>query len=256
MLVIQTVVVLAGAGLAAAQSLSVSSNCQNTLKGLIASPDAACLNPSAILSFVVGAEKSITKTIDTWLSGVCSQGSCTDATLQSVVQNITSGCAQDLGSAPVDQIVSIVQKAYPTVRKMVCLKDDKTNNLCVSDTFSAVEQVIGTLQISDLSFLNIIDDAKKLITTGIKDLACTDCTKAAYTLARSEFPDIVSDINDEATALCGASFVDGSSPSGISESAASGVFAASKGNSASGSFAPSSSLAAGIVVVSVVGLFL
>jgi len=226
--------VVFGAGLISAQSFSLSSSCTDTLKDFLTSPDAACLNPSAFLSFAISSssQQSIPDLINTWLNGVCTTGSCTNDTLAAVVTKFMTGCSQDLASfgasgVSSDEVISIVQQVYPTARKVVCLKDDNASQLCVTKTLTSVENTIGKLSFTDLSFLNIITDFKNLLANG-KSLTCTDCTKEAFTLVTQDFPAILNDVNSEAQDICGASFVDGTSPDGISQTAVSGVFSASQ----------------------------
>ncbi|PBK74488.1 hypothetical protein ARMSODRAFT_593025 [Armillaria solidipes] len=218
-----------GAGMVSAQSISLSSNCTDSLKSLLTSPDSACMNPSALLSFVVGTDQSIPNTINNWLSGLCSQGSCSDESIEAMVTNVTTGCTQELASvgAPLDVrdiVLNAVKQTYPTARNIACLFDTSSNEYCAAKTLSDLESVIGQFTLDDLSFFNLTDDAQKLIQSGVENLACTSCIKEGFTLAREAFPDIVSQIDSEATQLCGDSFIDGSVPENVSQTAVSGVF--------------------------------
>ncbi|KAK0212785.1 hypothetical protein DFS33DRAFT_1392211 [Desarmillaria ectypa] len=222
-----------GAGMVSAQSLSLTSNCTDSLKALLTSPDSACMNPSALLSFVVGTQRSIPDTINNWLSGLCSQGSCTDKSIEAMVTNVTTGCSQELASvgAPLnvkDIVLNAVKQTYPTARNIACLFDTSSNEFCATKTLSDLETVIGQLTLDDLSFFNITDDAQKLIQSGVENLACTSCIKEGFTLAREAFPDVVSRIDSDATQLCGDSFIDGSAPENVSQTAVSGVFTATE----------------------------
>ncbi|KAJ7594409.1 hypothetical protein C8J56DRAFT_854591 [Mycena floridula] len=225
--------VVLAAGLVSAQSLSISPGCTDTLTSLLTSPDAACLNPGAFLSLAISSQQaSIPDTINTWLNGVCSTGSCSNASLTAVVNELVTGCSSDLAtfglsSGSTDEIVSLVLQVYPTVREVACLKDDTVSQLCVTSTLNNVESVIGQVDIKDLSFLNIVTDFKNLLANG-KTLACSDCLKEAFVLTQESFPSLLSDVSTEAQDVCGASFIDGSSPSGISQTAAPGVFSAAQ----------------------------
>jgi len=221
----------AGAGLVSAQSISLSSACTTALTGLLTSPDAACLNPTSLLSYAVSSQKSIPDTIDQWLTGLCASGSCSNDSLAQVVTNVTTGCNAELAQVGIstdanDSIINIVQQAYPTARKVVCLKDDSTNKLCVPETISNLESIIGKLGVNDLSFVNLAADVNQLIASGLPNITCTNCIKEAYTIARQDFPDIFSngDISSPIVSLCGASFIDGSHPDDISETANSKTF--------------------------------
>ncbi|TFK44824.1 hypothetical protein BDQ12DRAFT_717973 [Crucibulum laeve] len=230
---------IVGAGLVSAQTISVSlsESCTSALKGLLTSPEAACLNPSAFLSFFVGTDKSIPDTIDNWLSGLCASGSCSSESLTAVVTNVTQGCTQDLSNAGVNisslqsTITDIVQQAYPTARKVVCLKDNAADKLCVTQTLNSLESVIGKLTLDDLSFFDLVGDIQKLLSSDLPNLACTSCTKEAFTIVQQAFPDIVSEITQPVQNVCGASFVDGASSNSVSETAAQGQFAVAVDNS-------------------------
>ncbi|KAJ4001528.1 hypothetical protein F5050DRAFT_1874471 [Lentinula boryana] len=230
-------------------SLSLSQECQSSLEGLLTSPgkspithtkgipwltiipDAACLNPSALLSFVVGSNSgSIPSTVNTWLTGICSSGSCTNQSISNVVTNLTSGCSSELSSLGIStssiqsQVISIAQEVYPTVRQVACLKDDTSNQLCAVETLDNLQSVVGQLNVTDLSVLNLFTDAETLFANGVQNIACTDCMKESFSIAKANFPSIVAQAEPDAQALCGASFLDGNLPSTVSQSANDAVF--------------------------------
>ncbi|KAF5393403.1 hypothetical protein D9757_000695 [Collybiopsis confluens] len=220
--------------------------------------DAACLNPTAFLSFVVGnGAGNVTSTVNTWLSGLCSSGACTNQSIANVVTNLTSGCSNELSALGVSvssiqsEVISIAQQVYPTVRQVACLKDDSTSQLCAIETLSNLQSVIG--DITDLSVLNLFADAEKLFANGVQSIACTDCMKASmmyltrrsiplicmqesFSIAKSNFPSLVTHAEPEAQALCGASFLDGNLPSTVSQSANDAVFSAASSTSANTGF--------------------
>ncbi|KAJ3896817.1 hypothetical protein GG344DRAFT_71776 [Lentinula edodes] len=252
------------------QSFTLSQECQSSLEGLLTSPDAACLNPSAILSFVVGSNSgSIPSTVNTWLTGICSSGSCTNQSISNVVTNLTSGCSSELSSLGIttssiqSEAISIAQEVYPTVREIACLKDDTSNQLCALETLNNLQSVVGQLNVTDLSVLNLFADAETLFANGVQNVACTDCMKESFSIAKANFPSLVSQAEPDAQALCGASFLgfvgypDGNLPSTVSQSANDAVFSStsSSSNSNAGSrvsyaaFAPAVTLLGGIFVV-------
>jgi hypothetical protein len=142
-------IVIAGAGLVSTQSyvkftymmahalthvqsmldIPLSSSCLSTLRGLLTSCDAACLNPPSLLPLIVGSEQSIPDTINTWMTGLCASGSCADESLVAIVSTVTRGCNQDLINARMDvqgiqdKVSEMLKKAYPNVRKIMCLKE-------------------------------------------------------------------------------------------------------------------------------------
>ena len=106
----------------------VSAQCKSTVLAVAASPAADCLNPNGLLQvFLDGASSSVVTPVDTWLKGLCARGPCSNDNLAAIVTNITTGCATDLqpllGDAQPSSVVSIVQTAYPTVRKAFCLAE-------------------------------------------------------------------------------------------------------------------------------------
>ncbi|KAJ7680450.1 hypothetical protein DFH06DRAFT_1315215 [Mycena polygramma] len=231
----------AAAGLASAQALSA--DCTNSLKGILASPDAACLNPSSLLSFFVGSDQSVPDTVNNWLSGLCSTGFCRQCndTLAAVVANVTAGCGSELGAGIPQTITQIVQEVYPTVRSIMCLKDDASNQLCVSETLNNLQDIVGKLSFTDLNIGTAFADFQKVL-AGASNLACTGCTKAAFRLATSsqipllsQFPQAQQQAALQIDALCGANFIENSSSDSqdnVSQTAVNEAFTTQKSNSA------------------------
>jgi len=214
-------------------SLSLSQGCESAVEGLLTSPDAACLNPSALLSFVLGSDAgSIPSTVNSWLTGICSTGSCTNDSISSVVTNVASACSSELSSlgistSDVQSAIAIAQDVYPTVREVACLQDDSTSQLCVVETLNNLESVVGQVNITDLNVLNLFS----VFANNVESVACTDCMKESFSIAKSNFPSLVSQAEPDAQALCGASFVDGSLPTTVSQTANDAVFSTTSTNS-------------------------
>lgn len=70
-----------------------------------------------------GVNGSIVTPVDTWLKGLCSRGPCSNDDLAFVVTGILTGCAAEFGNIEPSAVIPIVQQAYPTVRKAVCLAE-------------------------------------------------------------------------------------------------------------------------------------
>ncbi|KAJ7924936.1 hypothetical protein B0H13DRAFT_1976798 [Mycena leptocephala] len=227
----------AAAGLASAQSLSTG--CIDSLKAILASPEAACLNPSSLLSFFVGSDQSVPDTVNNWLTGLCSTGFCSNDTLATVVSNVTSGCASDFGGGIPETVTQIVQEVYPTARSIMCLKDDNSNQLCVTETINNLQDLIGKLSFSDFNIGTAFSDFQKIL-AGAANLACTGCTKAAFRLASqlsllSQFPSAEPQATQQIDALCGANFIENSTSDdqdGVSQTAINEQFTTKKSNSA------------------------
>ncbi|KAJ3887695.1 hypothetical protein GG344DRAFT_13558, partial [Lentinula edodes] len=176
----------------------------------------ACSNPSAILSFVVGSNSgSIPSAVNTWLTDICSPGSCSNQSISNVVTNLTFGCSSELSSLGISmsfiqsEVISIAQEVYPTVREIACLKErvfDTSNQLCPVETLNNLQSVVGQLNVNDLSVLNLFADAETLFTNGVQNVACTDCMKESFSITKANFPSLVLQAEPDAQALCGASF--------------------------------------------------
>ncbi|KAK7053406.1 hypothetical protein VNI00_004032 [Paramarasmius palmivorus] len=274
--------ILIGASLVPVHSFTLSSSCQASLQGLLQSDEAACLNAPAILSSILGSQDDINipRIMDSYLTSLCSSGSCTNENLAAVARNLTTGCNEDLAALDIDlsgdaqdQIVDLVQQIYPTVREIACLKDNTANQFCATQTLNSLEKLVGGLTFDDPSFLDIFADVQRLLQTGVQSLVCTGCTKEAFSIARSNFPALVSQVDDEVSGFCGASFtgalsmplpsyqrvidvavflfIDGSVSENITQTANPGVFAAqNQGNGASTVFR-----SAGMILLGVSGAF-
>ncbi|PPQ63477.1 hypothetical protein CVT24_005134 [Panaeolus cyanescens] len=240
----RTLTVTALIAYASAQSLS--QQCTATLAAIAGNPDAAsCLSPGSLVSIVAGgSSNSIVASIDGWLSNICGAPACSNDTLAAVVKNATEGCSTELSGLGFNSnltptITGLVQQYYPTVRKVVCLKDGDSN--CITKTLGDVEATFGTLNLQ-----NII----KIVTNPPDDLpaniTCTNCVKAAYNVIAQDVPGLVSDTSAGLQQQCGADFTDGQTPTGISQSANTNV-ASSPSTSNGAALSTLTSLNGGIV---------
>lgn len=217
---------LVAVGASYAQSInSLSTQCQATLASLVVSSENACLNPTDLVGIVTaGSNTSLIQPINNWLSGMCSQPQCTNQTLSDIVSNVTSGCSSDLqslgaGNVNAEEITNIVQLAYPTVRKIACLKDTSSDTLCVTQELTNIQSSVGTLSKSEIQQLVTQISSGQLPNVSASAL-CNDCSKAAFNIAKSDFPDLVNDnIQSTISGQCSASFVDGATPSSVQQTA-------------------------------------
>ncbi|KIM40213.1 hypothetical protein M413DRAFT_446381 [Hebeloma cylindrosporum] len=245
---------------AAAQSLST--NCTAALTGIAANPDASkCLSPGSLVSVVAaGANNSIIPPINNWLTSLCGAPACSNDTIAAVVKNVTEGCSTELSglgftSSLTPSITSIIQQYYPTVRKVVCLKDGDTN--CVTQTLTNIQDTVGTLSLTNLAQI-----ALNPPTSLPANVTCTNCVKAAYNIINTDVPSIVADVAPALQSQCGASFTDGTTPSGISQSASTADASSTSKAAALGSVSMMSRGvvaglgASGLVVLSTVFTFL
>ena len=130
------------------------------------------------------------------------------------MQNITSGCGDDLSSLGIsnsssttDTVTQAVQEAYPTVRDIGCLKVESNNTLCVTDLLDDVEAVEGTLSVD-----NILSMLPSLLTGQLTSLpnsiTCNDCVAAMYTTLQKDQPSLAnSTVQDALESQCGSGFL-------------------------------------------------
>ncbi|EAU91420.1 hypothetical protein CC1G_01909 [Coprinopsis cinerea okayama7 len=211
------VVVSALAAYVSAQTDQPSDQCTAALSQIALNPEAAsCLNTVPLISVLTGNSSSpLLPTLKTWITGMCNAAPCSNETLAAVVQNVTTGCAEDFAAYNLTEdgggVLTTIQQYYPTVRKVLCLQESGDN--CVVKTVEAVEAKVGELTLDNI------------IATGLNssliasDIICTDCVKAAYNIVVQDIPQLGSGgLTGGAESLCGANFTDGDTPENISES--------------------------------------
>jgi hypothetical protein len=223
------VALILGAGLVSAQS--ISSKCQTAFQNILSSTDAQCLNPSALISIALqSSNSSIIDPINTWLVGLCSQPACNNDTLAAVTTNITTGCSAELSAigfqtSDTSSLISVVQEVYPVARQIVCLKDTSANELCITESLTGIQNSFGTLSLSGIRTFG--QDIVSSSTTIPTNVTCSSCTKATYNILEKNFPQYANAATSNLTTECGSSFVDGSDPSGISQTASTAVTSSS-----------------------------
>ncbi|EIW82616.1 hypothetical protein CONPUDRAFT_120715 [Coniophora puteana RWD-64-598 SS2] len=233
---VSSAVILAGAGFASAQSLS--SQCQSTLASIATSSEGSCLNLAGLIPLATAnsSSTSVISPINSWLSGVCSVGACSNQTLSDVVTNVTSGCSSDLqglgiSSSNAQEIIPYVQEAYPVVRQIACLQDTTTSQNCVTETLYGIQNATTTL-----SLTNIVGLFSQLQAGQVpnipKNVTCSDCTHAAYTIASQSALSsyLSSGTNSSVASYCGGDFTNGQTPSDVKETASSGSSSGSSGS--------------------------
>ncbi|OCH86361.1 hypothetical protein OBBRIDRAFT_783397 [Obba rivulosa] len=215
------------AGVSSAIAQSISSQCQTTLVTLVTSPEAQCLSPETLAGLVVSSpNSSVVEPINNWLGNLCSQASCSNTTLATLVTNLTAGCQSDLQSFgfsnnSLDEVIQIVQEVYPVARQVACLADSSNNNtLCVTETLNNIQQATGTLSIDNLESLITQIMGGSLPSLNIPESAlCTDCTQAAFEILDQSFTSVVNQTSSTVSSVCGTGFTDGSMPPTVVETA-------------------------------------
>jgi hypothetical protein len=225
----RSLLIASAIGGALAQINGLSTQCQNTILAVGASPQALCLNPSGLLQVILEGTTggSVVTPIDTWLRGLCALGPCSNDNIAAIVTNITSGCATDLqpflGNVQPGSLSPLIEEIYPTIRKAVCLADASDNNqLCVTQTLSNLQTASGGTLTLD-GFLEVLSTVLSGTISSVNgDKLCTPCVKQIYNVAKGDFPAIFGQGTPIATDFqtnCGTSFVDGASDPNIIETA-------------------------------------
>ncbi|CAE6488127.1 unnamed protein product [Rhizoctonia solani] len=212
---------------------NLSSSCQATAASVLTGPGAECLGISGLINIALtNSNDSLISPINNWLTTTCAQPACTNGTIDTLISNITTGCSSDLNSAGVttgtwQDISEYVKEWYPVGRQVACLKNG--DSLCVTSTLQSIENWLG----QPLSKNTIETVLPRLVSTTTEvpaNVTCTDCTKAAYALIRPHLNDANRGTWDNTVAgQCGSSYTDGTTPSGIVESANSATQGSSNG---------------------------
>jgi len=178
------------------------------------------------------------------------------------LSTITQGCSSDLGisSSNVQNITTSVQRYYPIARQIVCLNDTSDNQLCAVDQLYSIQNSSGTIGID--KFFSLVP---QVITAGLpvgnqpQNISCNNCTKEAYNIILANDPQaITSSTNSSISNQCGASFLDGGTPEGISQTATQSTLPKTSGQgngNGNGAFRPLP-LWDGITTVAGLGVFL
>lgn len=105
---------------------SNQTQCFAALSNIAANTAASqCLAVNALIPVVTAAQgnSSLIPPLNNWLGSMCGAPACSNDTLAAVVTNLTSGCSTYLNiSSDPTSLIPKVQSLYPTVRKILCLK--------------------------------------------------------------------------------------------------------------------------------------
>lgn len=220
------VVAVAAVGAAAQDLSSLSSSCQTAVTGILTGPASTCLGISGLIGIAMTpANQSIIPAMDKWLTTTCPQPACTNATIDSLISNITTGCTTDLsaaGTTPADMQTAqtLIEKFYPVTREVSCLKDaNNSGAYCLTTTLKAFESHMNaSLGMSSMSTI-----APKLAASGgdvPKDLVCTPCIDAAYGLIKPYLSSTdIETVDGYLNGLCGSTFTNGTTPTNIIQTA-------------------------------------
>merc|ERR1712014_197687 len=93
---------------------------------------------------VLGASGSIITPIHNWISGVCSAAPCSNDTLSSATQTISSGCGADAqkGSVAAVALMAIVSN-YNAAKNLVCTQYTSNSTFCIPFILGNVQTAAG-----------------------------------------------------------------------------------------------------------------
>jgi len=113
-----------------ATNVELSASCTQALKDVDNNPEVqSCLQPDAFVElWQTSPTESIVGPVNTWLSEICATPACSNDLWPTIVQNITTGCAEDIKSQgftteDASTGVQYIQEYYPIVRDIMCLKE-------------------------------------------------------------------------------------------------------------------------------------
>jgi hypothetical protein len=253
------------ATLAAVALLSSSANAQLGLPtGLISGLSTSCFGGLASLLFnnadlnsclsITGAvsnlgalsnNDSIVPAINNYLSSdLCPAQYCSNATLQSANNTISSACASDISSNSnfLPGLLQLIISYYPDVKKASCLQDTKANNqICVTQTLSNIQGTLGqNITLGEVQTLSSNTEAVTQVLSKLSSNSsafCTDCNRAIVSILSPALTSYVTNstltgLREAITSGCGASFLTAGVPSDLKQS---GNLATSSSGSGSGS---------------------
>ncbi|KAG8735002.1 hypothetical protein FRC10_011091 [Ceratobasidium sp. 414] len=239
---------------------SVSQSCQLALAGTVAGPAATCLGVPGLMNIaMIGGDEDIIPPIDAWLSTTCAQPACTNATIDAVIGNVTSGCKSDLAQWQVtDEDIQVVEgyikEFYPPAREVACLKDSNASNqFCITESLRKFENLTG-MPLTPNNLWNISPSVYSANSTITKSLTCTDCTKAAWNIIRPYLGGHAqAEVASQLDQICGSGFSNSTAPPSIQKTANVAVQAANNNSSNGATSTVFSSMV--VVVLGVAGVF-
>ncbi|KAF7351819.1 hypothetical protein MVEN_01143000 [Mycena venus] len=202
--------------LATASAASVSwrdeASCSAAINNTVFSPDPAmfCLRTGVLRQIVTTAttHENVAPVarldeINGWLGFMCETGFCSPQTLESIASTVEAGCGSDLSGLPgitLSQGLSVVaalKQNYPVVRDFLCLRNTaRSNQFCMTE-------LLADNRTQDLYNADPEAMVGKLVDLALNNLDCNECTKAAYSIAKTIQPNLGTGNIDVA---CGANF--------------------------------------------------
>jgi hypothetical protein len=213
-------------------------SCKTALLNIALNPEASsCLNTPVIMNTVLDIKQAgidPVATLNTYISGMCNSGMCSNQTLTDIVKNVTAGCSGyaldygfDIAGEAMDLNIALVLEAYPTARNVACLKEciscslpaclclfltaiyrTSTDGFCAVSTFnrSILDYAIDSDNSISGLYQTLMDAYVRGITPAKIERSCTPCTKAAWSLVRNASSELREENDGNIARVCGANF--------------------------------------------------
>ncbi|KAG8753919.1 hypothetical protein FRC14_005622 [Serendipita sp. 396] len=197
--------------IAGLEGVSISEGCQTTLKSLLSSPAATCLNiPGTIAIFSTVSNSSWIPPTNTWLSDFCGKDDCTSDQITSTLNTVIDGCSAEFNQLGVtrDYVIQQAVDNFSTAKSALCLRDSSNSNaLCAITTLQKLETALGGQPLTP----TVVSQNYQLLLANdyalAKEIACTPCVSAAFALVRSAIPqEYISLVDSFVGSQCGVDF--------------------------------------------------
>lgn len=212
---------------------------------------------------------SIVPAINNYLSSdLCPAQYCSNSTLQSANNTISSACASDISGNTnfLPGLLQLIISYYGDVKRASCLEDTKASNqLCVTQTLTNVQSNLGeNITLSEVQTLSSNTEAVTQVLSKLSSNSsafCTDCNRAIVAILSPALTSYVSNqtltgLREAITSGCGASFLTAGVPSDLKQSGNLDGSSSSSGSGSSGTnagFAVSASTVTFVSAVLAVG---
>jgi len=208
-------VALSLAALAAGQKLSdLSTECQAGINQLSSNSEASnCLALNQFTNiFLTPSDQSVIAPVTNWLTAFCGASDCSDSTLATVVESITTACAKDIaalgatGNDTASTITPYVQQYFGLVKKGLCLANTESDQFCATELANGAQTALG----KPLSIDNLVSTTGGVISSGSSPVnasfVCTPCTQGLLAVLHDD-PTIAASGSEGLKTTCGADFV-------------------------------------------------
>jgi len=205
----------------------LSTNCQTAAGSLLTSDFGTCSNVIGLVG-VVGSTGSVVSPLNNWITGICSATPCSNSTLSSATQTVSSACGPDAqkGSVVAGALTSIVSN-YNVVKDLLCTQYASNSTFCVPFLLGNVQTATGVNVTMNEVISLLTGGASQSFNNIPPSVYCNDCGHALLTqsnalTAATNVGSVPAGTNASSTGassaaagVCGASFNDNKLPSTI-----------------------------------------